>query len=114
MPRGGIPTYYGVFMSDTIKETSQPEEGSVDWVIEKLQVWQQTQVEYLKHMSNVPVGTEVEITTPDDPNLPTINVVMEGQFLAGFQLGLELAIKEFSTFPFKKIAEVVEDVNKTN
>lgn len=61
--------------------------------------WQQKTLALLNHLKSMPAGTEV---THEDNTV----LVLEESTLAGFQLGLALAIEELSTLPFVEIPEV--------
>lgn len=55
--------------------------------------WHTQKVGVLKHMLDVPEGTEVSFN--DEPATP-----LEGAKLAGFRLGLNLALMELGNLPF--------------
>lgn len=60
--------------------------------------WQQKTLALLTHLKGMPAGTEV---THEDSNV----LVLEDNALAGFQLGLALAIEEISQLPFQEIPD---------
>ena len=57
--------------------------------------WHQRQVATLNHMKDVPEGTEV---TMEGDKLPPL--VLSGDTLRGFQLGIETSLMELGTLPF--------------
>ena len=58
-----------------------------------LEDWHQRQVKIIEHLQIVPSGQEVEIE--DEPPL-----ILEGDALRGFQLGLSLSLHYLGTLPF--------------
>ena len=60
--------------------------------------WQERTLSMLRHMKDMPDGTEV--TTDDGPVF-----LLVGDALAGYQLGLGLAIEEISIPPFQTIVD---------
>lgn len=71
--------------------------------------WQERILSMLRHMKDMPAGTEV--TQDDGPVF-----LLVGDALAGYQLGISLAIEEMSTLPFQTITdkEPVSDVVTTD
>ena len=69
--------------------------SDLDTFFKLLQGWHQGKVAMLNHMAKVPEGTEV---TRNDADAPT--VILTGDMLAGFQLGIELSLMELGTLPF--------------
>ena len=57
--------------------------------------WHGQKVKTLKHMLEVPDGTEM-IVGEDDPT----KVILTGDMLAGFKAGIELSLIELGTLPF--------------
>lgn len=60
--------------------------------------WQQEVMSFLTHLKDIPPGTEV---LQDDQT----TMVLEGDALAGFQLGLALALEEIRELPFSTISD---------
>ncbi len=58
--------------------------------------WHHNKVAVLEHMMTIPEGTEVAIKIGDEEKA----VKLEGDVLAGFQAGLQVALVEFSQLPF--------------
>lgn len=85
----------------------QPEQGealpntevvnieTLDQFVKALQVWNRNKVQLLKHMMDVPEGTEV---TDDSDNS---TVVLSGEARKGFILGLKVALSELGQLPFE-------------
>lgn len=71
---------------------------SVPVLVAMIVDWQQKTLGLLSHLKDMPAGTEV---THEDNNV----LFLEGDALAGFQLGISLAIEELSTLPFEEIPE---------
>lgn len=57
--------------------------------------WHEKKVATLNHMKDVPEGTEVTMDGDDSPP-----IVLTGNMLTGFQLGIELSLMELGTLPF--------------
>lgn len=57
--------------------------------------WHRRQVATLNHMKDVPEGTEVTMEGDGSPPL-----VLSGDTLRGFQLGIETSLMELGTLPF--------------
>lgn len=79
------------------------EVNDLDHFITLLTDWHNRQVNTVLHLRSVPAGITVKIGDGDD----TKDAVMEGDFLAGFQLGLDLALNYLGTLPF--MAEYQDD-----
>lgn len=65
----------------------------LDTFVRALLHWHTNKVELLQHMKTIPDGTEVTIEG-SEPKM------LQGDMLAGFQLGLSLALSELGTLPF--------------
>lgn len=65
--------------------------------------WHTTQVETVKHLMNVPEGVGVVIGDGADQQTK----VLEGDFLEGYRLGIDLALNYMGTLPF--VAEVEDE-----
>lgn len=63
--------------------------------IKYLTAWHSHKVEILKHMINIPEGSEMVV---DEESASS--VIMTGDMLAGFKAGIELALIELGTMPF--------------
>ena len=72
----------------------------LDTFVRALLHWHTNKVGLLQHMKTIPDGTEVTIEG-EEPKM------LQGDMLAGFQLGLSLALSELGTLPFA--IEVDED-----
>lgn len=71
---------------------------NLDQFVKALQYWHTNKVDVLKHMREVPEGTEV---SDDDGN----KFILTGEYRSGFILGLNVALSEMGELPFE--AEVV-------
>ena len=76
--------------------------SDLDTFFTLLNGWHKNKVAMLKHMTEVPEGTEVSL---DDKQEPTITLT--GEVLAGFKLGIELSLMELGTLPFYEEPEVL-------
>ena len=74
----------------------------LDHFITLLTDWHNRQVATVKHLQEVPSGITVVIGEGDDADKKTL----EGEFLEGFQLGLDLALNYLGKLPF--MAEYVD------
>ena len=74
----------------------------LDHFITMLTDWHNRQVATVKHLQEVPNGITVVIGEGDDADKKTL----EGEFLEGFQLGLDLALNYLGKLPF--MAEYVD------
>lgn len=75
---------------------------SLDDFVRMLGQWHQRQVAVIKHMMDVPDGTEV--TETDDNTGEPIKadpLVLTGEARRGFILGLKVALNELGTMPFE-------------
>lgn len=82
------------------------EVNSVPVLVTMIVDWQQNVLGLLKHLKSIPPGTTV---SHEDNSV----MLLEDDALAGFQLGLALAIEEISTLPFKEIPEVSAEKSDT-
>ena len=62
--------------------------------------WHKNKVDTLNHMKDVPEGTEVSMEGDDSPP-----IILSGDMLAGFQLGIELSLMELGTLPFEAMPD---------
>ena len=76
----------------------------LDTFVALLAGWHGKKVETLKHMIDIPEGTEMTTISADGTQ---IGVVLTGDMLAGFKAGLELALIEMGELPF--LAEMEAD-----
>ena len=60
--------------------------------------WQQLKLARLRHMAKIPAGNDVEIT--DDKTGESKKLVLEGDILEAFKLGVRIGIAEISQLPF--------------
>lgn len=79
---------------------------SVSVLLNLVVEWQKQVLGLLNHLKAIPPGTEV---SQEDNSL----MFLEGDALAGFQLGLSLAIEEVSSLPFKEIPDDIEETQDT-
>lgn len=77
----------------------------LDHFITLLTDWHNRQVATVKHLREVPTGTQMIIGDGEDVKEKTL----EGEFLEGFQLGIGLALNYLGTLPF--MAEYVDDTS---
>lgn len=78
---------------------------SLDDFVRVLLHWHQNKVGLLMHMMSIPPGTEVsDSETPNEPPL-----VLQGDALKGFQLGLKTALHEMGSLPFEAELEIVPE-----
>lgn len=63
--------------------------------------WHNKQVATVRHFLDVPVGTEVKVGDTEE-------IVLDGNTLKGYKLGLELALHYLGTLPFAHIPDEVE------
>lgn len=69
--------------------------NDLDQFVRIMAGWHGQKVKTLKHMLEVPDGTEM-IVGEDDPT----KVILTGDMLAGFKAGIELSLIELGTLPF--------------
>lgn len=69
--------------------------SDLDTFFQLLASWHENRVNVLNHMKDVPEGTEVSMDGDDNPP-----IILSGEMLAGFQLGIELSLMELGTLPF--------------
>lgn len=77
--------------------------NDLDHFITLLTDWHNRQVATVKHLQTVPSGITVVIGDGEEAEQKTL----EGDFLAGFHLGLGLALNYLGTLPF--MAEYTDD-----
>lgn len=65
----------------------------LDSFVRALVHWHTNKVAMLKHMEDIPEGTEVQVS--DDPP-----ITLEGDTLAGFKAGIHTALAELGELPF--------------
>lgn len=92
--------------NDTTTQTINPEETvpvtDLDHFVSLLTNWHSNKVAMLKHMMTIPEGTEAELSGGDQ-------VIMTGDILKGFRMGLTICLSEMGTLPF--VAEMEEQAN---
>ena len=71
----------------------------INQFVKLLSAWHQSKVDVLNHMMEIPSGTEVTFNS----NEP---VVLEGDVLKGFVMGISLSLMELGELPF--VAETEE------
>lgn len=76
--------------------------NDLDHFVRTLTGWHNHKVKVLEHMAEIPTGTEV--TFNQGPP-----VVLEGELLKGFCMGLNLALMELGKLPFA--VEVEDDAD---
>ena len=94
-------------MSDHTTETNEVKSEmlavtDLDHFISLLVDWHNRQVATVKHLQTVPEGIKLIIGEGEEAK----EQVLEGQFLDGFKLGIDLAVNYLGTLPFK--AEYVD------
>lgn len=67
---------------------------NLDQFVRVLMAWHANKVAMLRHLQSIPEGTEVS----KDDGEP---LVLTGDMLKGFQMGLEVALEEMGTLPFE-------------
>lgn len=75
---------------------------TLDGFVRALQHWHHNKVQMLKHLQTIPEGTEVT-REGHDP------LVLTGEALKGFILGLEVALEEVGELPFEAEVEFNSD-----
>lgn len=88
-------------MSDEIIEVED-----LDQFVGLLTAWHSNRVATLKHLTEIPEGTKVQV---DDDET---KLVLEGDLLKGFSLGITTALLELGKLPFQ--AEVIEENESIN
>ena len=61
--------------------------------------WHSERVRQLRHMVTMPEGITM-VTGGEGTDQPEASVIMEGEMLAGFKAGIELALMQLGTLPF--------------
>jgi hypothetical protein len=84
------------------EENSNQEESlyiinDVDELAQAITQWHERQVAMLKHMQNVPVGSEVEL---GDVGGKLTKHIIKGKFREGFIAGIEVALSALGVLPF--------------
>ena len=74
--------------------------NDLDQFVRVLVAWHAKKVATLRHMKDIPEGTEA--TQDDQPP-----VILTGDVLKGFRMGLDLALEELGTLPFEAELEEV-------
>lgn len=74
----------------------------LDHFVSLLTNWHSNKVAMLKHMMTIPEGTEAELSGGDQ-------VIMTGDILKGFRMGLTICLSEMGTLPL--VAEMEEQAN---
>lgn len=65
----------------------------MDTLVRALLHWHGNKLKVIEHMKSIPEGTEVTV----DDGEP---MILQGDLLKGFQLGLAYAVSEFNPLPF--------------
>lgn len=76
---------------------------SLDKFVKALQMWHSNKVALVKHMKDIPTGTEV--SSDNSPEVFTL----EGDMLKGFILGLDVALSELGKLPFEAEVSFTEE-----
>lgn len=74
---------------------------SLDQFVKTLSGWHESKVKMLKHLQNIPEGTEV--STGDGKPEP-----LSGDLRRGFIIGLTVALAELGELPFEAELEIVD------
>ena len=69
------------------------EVNSLDRFVHFLSHWHANKVATLEHMKQIPEGSEIEIQGQESK-------VVQGDFLAGYKTGIQLALMELGELPF--------------
>lgn len=72
----------------------------LDMFVRILASWHEQKVKTLKHMLEIPDGTEMTIGEDDSQK-----VILTGDVLAGFKAGIDLSLMELGELPFLYEAE---------
>ena len=67
--------------------------------------WFEQRKHDLKNLLVIPAGMEVELTDNDDPAAPIEKLVLEGNTLKAFRLGVHSAMAVLGELPFGRFAE---------
>lgn len=86
----------GHAQSVTITEGDMIDISTIDQFAEYVTRWHQNKVSVLRHMQLIPPGTEMEVSLGDKGH----TIKLEGELMAAFQAGLELALIEIGNLPF--------------
>jgi len=78
----------------------------LDDFVRHLSGWHASRVAQLQHMIQMPEGITM-ITGGEGTDQPEATVLMQGEMLAGFKAGVELALMQLGTLPFS--AELTDD-----
>jgi hypothetical protein len=78
-------------MSEEIK----PQVVDLGTFINLLTEWHKAKVQFLNHLKAVPEGVSITIDDGED-------IVLTGELLRGYQIGLGLALSELGSFPISK------------
>ena len=68
----------------------------LDQFVTLLTDWHNRQVATIKHLQDVPEGSKIIIGEGEEAE----EKIMEGHFLEGFQLGLDIALNYLGSLPF--------------
>lgn len=71
-----------------------------------LSMWHAQQVDTLKHMMDIPSGTDANIEDPEGNE--TLTVTLEGDALTGFKVGIAAALSLLGDLPFAPIEDESE------
>ena len=80
-------------MSDQIQP--EPEVVDLGTFINLLTEWHKTKLQFLNHLKEVPEGVSITIDDGED-------LVLTGDVLKGYRLGLGIALSELGSFPISK------------
>ena len=78
--------------------------SDLDEFVRTLVGWHNHKVKVLEHMMEIPSGTEVVF----NKNAP---MVLEGELLKGFCMGIQLALMELGKLPFEAEMDDEQEVN---
>lgn len=77
-------------------EADMVDVNTIDQFAEYVTRWHHNKVAVLRHMQGIPAGSEMEVTIGDKAK----TIVLDGELMAAFQAGLELALIEIGNLPF--------------
>jgi len=90
-------------MTDTVDQTQQPQIVDLGTFINLITDWHANKVAFLAHLKAVPAGVKMTLNDEEE-------ILLEGDFLKGFQYAMGVALSELGTSPISRgiIVEVPE------
>lgn len=96
----------GTAQQVAITESDLVDIDNIDQFAGAIAGWHHNKVAVLRHMQSIPAGTEMEVTIGDKQQ----TIKLEGEVMAAFRAGLELALIEFGNLPFAVSLEDAPEV----